>query len=111
MEWKWAVGIAARFDCPQMLPSLHHSITPSLRNSSLTPSAPTLHTARPTATEVARVTAEYAKYAEAGSEPLSISFPRISRIPRFNPCDDRASVQIFAAREQIGLLQCKEFEL
>src|SRR3989442_13045802 len=51
---------------------------------------PQKDTARPTATEVARVTAEYAKFAEAGSEPLFISFPRISRIPRFNPCDDRA---------------------
>src|SRR3989454_10894050 len=65
-----------------------------------------LHISRSTAaTEAARVTAEYAKYAEAGTEPLSISFPRISRIPRFNPCDDRAAVQIFDACEQIGLLQ------
>src|SRR3989442_1637900 len=61
-----------------------------------------------TATEAARATAEYAKYAEAGGEPLSISFLRISRIPPFNPCDDPAAVQIFAAREQIGLWQCKE---
>ena len=32
--------------------------------------------ARPTAIEAARATAEYAKYAEAGRENFSISFPR-----------------------------------
>jgi hypothetical protein len=48
------------------------------------------------------LTAEYAEYAEAGREYAFLSFPRISRIPRFNPFDDRASVQIFAACEQIG---------
>ena len=37
------------------------------------------------ATEAARATAEYAKYARAGREPLFIPFPRIWRIPRFNP--------------------------
>ena len=41
--------------------------------------------ARPTAIEAARATAEYAKYAEAGRENLSISFPRASRISRLRP--------------------------
>ena len=42
-----------------------------------------------TGTEAARATAEYSKYAEADSENAFHSFPRISRISRFNPCDSR----------------------
>ena len=62
------------------------------------------------AIEAARATAEYANHAEAGRDNFSISFPRGSRIPRFNSCDGHAPVSIFATREQIGLLQCKGAE-
>src|SRR5213593_330357 len=55
------------------------------------------------ATETARATAEYAEYAEAGREKASV--PRVSRILRFNRCGGRAPVQIFAVREEVGLLQ------
>jgi hypothetical protein len=60
------------------------------------------------ATVAARATAEYAEYAKAGRESLSISFPRIWRIPRFDPCGGCAPSQFFLAGEQIGLLHCRE---
>jgi len=52
--------------------------------------------------------AEYAEYAKPGSKSPSISFPRIWRIPQFNPCGGFAPTQFFAAGEQIEILQCRE---
>ena len=51
------------------------------------------------ATVAARATAEYAEYAEAGRETLSIPFQRIRRIPRFDRCGSCCPDPILRGRQ------------